>query len=205
MAEKFVDLLGKEYRGQVLRFLRDRPDQMFTINEVAESVDGSYPAVRDFLRDLEDLDLVRIRKKGGSYLVEFNIDSRYFHAVDAMFKVETSPLLEAADNFVMDLVNSDRDLDRKIVSVNLFGSVARGTSDANSDIDILFVVGDKVNTDYFKNQIVEKAKNNDYEIVPVVETESEFIENYEDGKRFEQNVVRDSRWLYGDDLNEKIS
>lgn len=205
MAEKFVDLLGKEYRGQVLKFLRDRPDQMFTINEVAESVDGSYPAVRDFLRELEDLDLVKIRKKGGSYLVEFNPNSRYFHAVDAIFKVETSPLMEAADNFVMDLVNSSEELDRKIVSVNLFGSVARGTSDANSDIDILFVVGDGVNTDNFKNQVVEKAKNAEYEIVPVVETESEFVENYEEGKRFEQNVLRDSRWLYGDDLGGKVN
>ncbi|MFB6209146.1 MAG: nucleotidyltransferase domain-containing protein [Candidatus Nanohaloarchaea archaeon] len=205
MAERFVDLLGKEYRGQVLEFLRDNPDQMFTINEVAEKVDGSYPAVRDFLRELEDLNLLRISKKGNSYLVEFNQESRYFDAVDAMFKVETAPLFEAADNFVMDLIESDEDLDQKIVSVNVFGSVARGTADSNSDIDIFFLVGDETNTDDFKNQVVERAKNMDNEIVPVVETESEFIENYEDGKRFEQNVVRDSRWLHGDDLREKVS
>jgi predicted nucleotidyltransferase len=204
MAEKFADLLGKEYRGQVLRFLRDRPDQMFTINEVAESVDGSYPAVRDFLRDLEDLSLVKIRKKGSSYLVEFNLDSRYFYAVDAIFKSEVEPLSEAAHEFVSSLMES-KEIEEKVISAVLFGSVARGTSDANSDIDILFVVGDDVNTDHFKNKIVEKAKNAEYEIVPVVETESEFVENYENQKRFEQNVVRDSRWLYGDDLGGKVN
>jgi predicted nucleotidyltransferase len=204
MAEKFVDLLGKEYRGQVLRFLRDRPDQMFTINEIAESVEGSYPAIRDFLRELEDLNLVKIRKKGGSYLVEFNPESRYFHAVDAIFQVEVDPLLMEADEFVHDIMDADG-LEEKTVSVVLFGSVARGTADANSDIDLLFVVEDGVDTDYFKNLILQKAKGRDHEIVPVVEAESEFLENHGKEKRFEQNVVRDSKVLYGDSLREKVN
>jgi predicted nucleotidyltransferase len=204
MAEKFVDLLGKEYRGQVLRFLRDRPDQMFTINEIAESVEGSYPAIRDFLRELEDLNLVKIRKKGGSYLVEFNPESRYFHAVDAIFQVEVDPLLMEADEFVHDIMDADG-LEEKTVSVVLFGSVARGTADANSDIDLLFVVEDGVDTDYFKNLILQKAKGRDHEIVPVVEAESEFLENHGKEKRFEQNIVRDSKVLYGDSLREKVN
>jgi len=199
-----VDLLGKEYRGQVLRFLRDRPDQMFTINEIAESVEGSYPAIRDFLRELEDLNLVKIRKKGGSYLVEFNPESRYFHAVDAIFQVEVDPLLMEADEFVHDIMDADR-LEEKTVSVVLFGSVARGTADANSDIDLLFVVEDGVDTDYFKNLILQKAKGRDHEIVPVVEAESEFLENHGKEKRFEQNIVRDSKVLYGDSLREKVN
>lgn len=204
MAEKFVDLLGKEYRGQVLRFLRDRPDQMFTINEIAESVEGSYPAIRDFLRELEDLNLVKIRKKGGSYLVEFNPESRYFHAVDAIFQVEVDPLFMEADEFVHDIMDADG-LEEKTVSVVLFGSVARGTADANSDIDLLFVVEDGVDTDYFKNLILQKAKGRDHEIVPVVEAESEFLENHGKEKRFEQNVVRDSKVLYGDSLREEVN
>ncbi len=199
-----MDLLGKEYRGQVLRFLRDRPDQMFTINEIAESVEGSYPAIRDFLRELEDLNLVKIRKKGGSYLVEFNPESRYFHAVDAIFQVEVDPLLMEADEFVHDIMDADR-LEEKTVSVVLFGSVARGTADANSDIDLLFVVEDGVDTDYFKNLILQKAKGRDHEIVPVVEAESEFLENHGKEKRFEQNIVRDSKVLYGDSLREKVN
>lgn len=199
-----MDLLGKEYRGQVLRFLRDRPDQMFTINEIAESVDGSYPAVRDFLRELEDLDLVKIRKKGSSYLVEFNPESRYFHAVDAIFQVEVSPLFMEADDFVHDIMESD-ELEEDTVSVVLFGSVARGTADSNSDIDLLFVVEDGVDTDYFKNLVIQKAKGRDHEIVPVVESESEFVENYENQKRFEENVVRDSKVLYGDSLRGKVN
>ena len=199
-----MDLLGKEYRGQVLRFLRDRPDQMFTINEIAESVEGSYPAIRDFLRELEDLNLVKIRKKGGSYLVEFNPESRYFHAVDAIFQVEVDPLLMEADEFVHDIMDADG-LEEKTVSVVLFGSVARGTADANSDIDLLFVVEDGVDTDYFKNLILQKAKGRDHEIVPVVEAESEFLENHGKEKRFEQNIVRDSKVLYGDSLREKVN
>ena len=204
MAEKFVDLFGKEYRGQVLRFLRDRPDQMFTINEVAESVDGSYPAVRDFLRELEDLDLVKIRKKGNSYLVEFNQHSRYFHAIDAIFQVEVNPLFRETDEFVHEIMESD-ELEEKTVSAVLFGSVARGTADANSDIDLLFVVEDGVDTDYFKNLVLQRAKGRDHEIVPVVESESEFLENYENQKRFEQNVVRDSKVMYGDSLRGKVN
>lgn len=204
MAERFVDLLGKEYRGQVLKFLRDNPEDMFTINEIAENVDGSYPAVRDFLRDLEDLDLVKIRKKGGSYLVEFNEDSRYFHAVDAIFKCETSPLSEEAHELVQELMDSEN-MEEKIISICLFGSVARGTSDSNSDIDVFFLVEDDVDTNYLKNQIIDRIERfSDYEIVPVVEKESVFKENYKDEKRFERSVVRDARWLYGDSLHEKV-
>lgn len=198
-----MDLLGKEYRGQVLEFLRDSPDQMFTINEVAESVDGSYPAVRDFIRELEDLDLVKIRKKGSSYLVEFNQDSRYFDTVDSIFQVEVNPLFTAADEFVHDLMESD-ELEEKTLSVVLFGSVARGTADANSDIDVFFLVEDGVDTDYFKNLVIQKARNREYEIVPVVEPVNEFLENYRERKRFEENLMRDSELLYGDSLDEKV-
>jgi len=198
-----VDLLGKEYRGQVLEFLRDSPDQMFTINEIAEKVDGSYPAVRDFIRELEDLDLVRIRRKGGSYLVEFNPNSRYFDVVDAIFQSEVSPLFQEAEEFVHDLMELD-ELEEKTLSVVLFGSVARGTADANSDIDVFFLVEDGVDTDYFKNLVIQKARNRDYELVPVVEAVNEFLENYREGKRFEENLVRDSELLYGDSLREKV-
>ena len=205
MAEKFTDLLGREYKGEVLKFLKDNPDDFFSINEIAEKTSGSNPSVKKFLEELSDIGLVKFRKKGGSYLIEYNPDSRYDEAVKSIFKVEIDELWRKASMYGYLLRNDDQ-ISEHIESVVLYGSVARGTADSNSDIDILILTDGKID----ENEVMETAlkiskeeSDEEIEIVPMVETIEEFRDNWSHGtNRFEANVVRDGEILKGKDWDD---
>jgi len=200
MAETFTDLLGQKYKAEVLKFLKDNPDDFFSINEIAKKTSGSNPSVKKFLEELSDIGLVKFRKKGSSYLIEYNPDSRYDEAVQSIFKVEIDELWRKASSYSYDL-KKDNQISEHIESVVLYGSVARGTADSNSDIDILILTDGEINEDNIMETALEigkKKSDEEVEIVPMVETIDEFRDNWSYGThRFETNVVRDGKILKG--------
>lgn len=206
MVEKFVDLLGKGYKAEVLKFLKDNPDDFFSINEIAEKTSGSNPSVKSFLQDLSDLGLVKFRKKAGSYLVEYNPDSRYDNVVEAIFGAEIEDMRKQAERFAYDLFNhTDEEFQEKLFSIVLYGSVARGTADANSDIDILVLVDDTADKDNVMDKALEVAKkrsDSENEVVPMVETTQEFQDNFDQANRFETNIIREGKILVGEKWGE---
>lgn len=199
MVEKFTDLLGREYKGEVLRFLKDNQDDFFSINEIAKKTSGSNPSVKSFLEDLSDLGLIKFRKKAGSYLVEYNQDSRYDEAVKSILKVEIKGLRREASMYAFTLFR-DEDIGDNIESVVLYGSVARGTADANSDIDVLILVSDEANAERVMERALEISReksDEETEIVPMVQSIQEFSEGFTSANRFENNVARDGEVLRG--------
>lgn len=203
MAEKFTDLLGRKYKGDVLRFLKDNQDDFFSINEIAKQTSGTNPSVKSFLEDLSDLGLIKFRKKAGSYFVEYNQDSRYDEAVKSMLKVEIKELRDEASTYALKLV-SDDGIGDKIESVVLYGSVARGTADANSDIDVLILVNDEANTERVMERalaIGREQSDEQTEIVPMVQSIREFSKGFGNANRFENNVVRDGEILGGESFD----
>ena len=204
MAEKFTDLLGQEYKAEVLKFLKDNPDDFFSINEIAGKTSGSNPSVKGFLEDLSNIGLVKFRKKGSSYLVEYNPDSRYDEAVKSIFKVEIDKLWKKARMYAYVLF-SDEEVGEFIDSVILYGSVARGTADSNSDIDILILYNDEPHSEEIREKALKKGKeksDEEIEIVPMIESTPEFRENWQGSNRFEHNVVRDGEILKGKDWDD---
>lgn len=203
MVDRFVDLLGKEYKGEVLEFLKENQGDFFSINEIAENTSGSNPSVKKFLQELAELGVVKFRKKPNSYLVEYNPHSRYDDAIREVLKADISDLWEQAVLFSVGLME---DYSEQIDSVILFGSVARGTADSNSDIDILVLISDSVVKSDMKSKVLDKARNSDSEadIVPIVEYTSEFRENYMSDDRFSSSVVRDGKALKGMKIEDVI-
>lgn len=206
MAEKFTDLLGQEYKAEVLKFLKDNPDDFFSINEIAEKTSGSNPSVKKFLEELSDLGVVKFRKKAGSYLIEYNQNSKYDDAVEAVFGVEIRDMRRQAESFAYELFNhTDEEFQDKLFSVVLYGSVARGTADSNSDIDVLILVNKTEDKDAVMDKALEVAKKRsdpDNEIVPMVETTEEFHDNFHKSTRFETNVEREGKILEGEKFRE---
>ncbi len=206
MVDKFTDLLGREYKGEVLRFLKDNQDDFFSINEIAGKTSGSNPSVKNFLEDLSDLGLIKFRKKAGSYLVEYNQDSRYDEAVKSILKVEIKELRQEASKYAFRLF-SDEDIGDNIESVVLYGSVARGTADANSDIDLLILVKDTADSEHVRERALEISREKsgeEIEIVPVVQSIQEFREGFTRANRFENNVVRDGEVLRGKNFDDLL-
>lgn len=200
----FMDLLASGYKQEVLEALIDKPGYMFTVNELANDVSGSYNSVNKFLRQLEDLDIVGFQKKGRSHLVQYNQDSRYHDVIKTLLRADNMPLEEAAERYAEELY-SDSGLEDQIKSVLLFGSVARGTAGSNSDIDILVLADEDSSVEKIKNKARNRAQKAqlEFEIVPVVESVKEFRNNLAHGKRFENNVKKDGIVLKGEELEFK--
>lgn len=96
-------------------------------------------------------------------------------------------------------------LPNNIISVSLFGSVARGDYDDNSDADVLVIVSD------------ETGKTSDeliYSIIPDIGSlkptvswygESRMRQMFQDGHLFAWHLFRETRHIYGDiDLKSKF-
>jgi DNA-binding HxlR family transcriptional regulator len=203
MTERFVDLLGDKYKGEVLEFLKENQGDLFSINEITGHTSGSNPSVKKFLQELADLGIVKFRKKPNSYLVEYNVHSRYDDVIREMLKADISDLWEDAVHFAQSLMN---DYSEQIESVILFDSVARGTADSNSDIDILVLIPDKVTKSELKPKIMDRARNteSEAEIVPIIQYTSGFRENYVSDDRFSRSVVRDGKALNGMSIEDII-
>ena len=199
--KNFMNLLVSGYKQDVLKELVDNPDYMFTVNELTERVSGSYNSVNKFLRELEEFNIVSFRKKGSSYLVEYNQDSRYHDIIKSLLRADNTPLEGAAEEYAETLVQDTYIWDQ-IRSVVLFGSVARGTAGPNSDIDILILTNEDANTEEVKKEARNYAEQMhlDFEVVPVVEDAIEFRNNLVHGERFESNVEKDGIVLEGEEI-----
>lgn len=197
----FIELLGKKYQREVLEVLLDQPDYVFTVNEVAKETSGSYNTVSRFLRGLEAFDIVKFSQKGGTNLVEYNSSSKYHEVIKSLLRVENQSLRKQAERYA-ELLYSDYETSEHIRSIVLFGSVARGSANSESDIDIL-ILTEGENKSKIKDKAVKKAQKNnkvDNEIVPIVENFSEFEQNFKDEERFEINIMRDGIVLEGEEL-----
>lgn len=202
--DKLLNVLTSDYKEEVLKELLDNPGYTYTVNEMAKEVSGSYNSVKNFLRELERFDIVSFQKKGGTYLIQYNQDSRYHKVIKNLFMAENQPLKEAAEKYAENLIK--KQFSEKISSIILFGSVARGTADVNSDIDILILVGDQEDVETIKSKArnhSERKMKISNELVPVVETVEEYKENLENEERFEKNVSKDGIVLEGEELDFK--
>lgn len=206
MAEKsdrqnFLNVLTSGYKEEVLKELLDNPEYLFTVNEITGEVNGSYNSVKNFLRDLEKFNIVKFQRKGNSYLIQYNQDSRYHEVIKTLLRADNQPLEQAAEKYA-EKFYTDSGLKDHIRSIVLFGSVARGTAGPNSDIDILVLTEENVD----EEKIEQKARNyaqqtgTEFEIVPVVENSREFRNNLVHSKRFETNVEKDGILLEGEEL-----
>ena len=203
--DKLLNVLTSDYKEEVLKELLDNPGYTYTVNEIAEEVSGSYNSVKNFLRELERFDIVSFQKKGGTYLIQYNQNSRYHEVLKELLRADNKPLREAAENYASKIVK-DIDIKNQIKSVILFGSVARGTAGPDSDIDILVLTEDHADIDRIKTSVrnyAEKQVDIENDVVPVLESSKEFRNNFSHGKRFETNVSKDGIVLEGEELDFK--
>lgn len=198
---KFLGILTTVYKREVLKELLDNPEYSFTVNEITKEVSGSYNSVKNFLRDLEDFNIARFNKKGNTYLVKYNQGSRYHEVIKDLFRADRQPLEDAAKKFASKLYEENSSSIRSII---LFGSVARGTAEADSDIDILVITEEEnAGIDENARKYGERYIDIENELVPLTETIEDFREKLEKGERFEENVAKDGVVLKGDKLGLK--
>src|SRR6056297_3186149 len=124
----------------VLSRLIEEPYDEFTIGQLAEMVDGTQATVSKAVKLLKQLGTVQTRQEGRKQYVSIHRDR--LTKPDPVLSIPQSEFHKPIRAFV-DRVQTEVD---QLVGVLLFGSVARGTADRASDIDILVFVQDDKTT-----------------------------------------------------------
>jgi predicted nucleotidyltransferase len=120
----------------VLSRLIEEPYDEFTIGQLAEMVDGNQATVSKAVKLLKQLGTVQTRQEGRKQYVSIHRDR--LTKPDPVLSIPQSEFHKPIRAFVDRIQTEVGDL----VGVLLFGSVARGTADRASDIDILVFVED---------------------------------------------------------------
>jgi predicted nucleotidyltransferase len=131
-------IFGSKANVRVLRTLVRYRGKVFTIRELAKAAGLSHPQASKVLKGLESRGVVRLQPVGRAHQVSLNEESYVLKSV-------VEPLFAAERETVDSLVSTIRPFfeDERIVSVAIFGSVARGLERETSDIDLLIVAEDK--------------------------------------------------------------
>ncbi len=165
---------------RLLRLLA-RTRSPHTGRELARLIGQSHNTTRYALEELERNGLVVKRQAGRSNLYSLDEDNIiYKEVLSPAFKFEQGLLAEVARIF------SDR-LGEDLVSIILFGSVAKGEEDPDSDIDLVLVFADEVNPEDREDDVAEaslqvaKSFGNQVSTILLVSSEFERKKNARSG------------------------
>lgn len=177
------DLFKHKATNDVLGVLVDNPYEAFTIRELSRLTDHSTYSIKSAVDVLEANGLVVTEREGNRRPVSVN-RSRLTKPDDPVLRV---PQVEYHEPVRAALSRLRDELD-DIQGILLFGSVARGQADRQSDIDLWVLVGEAGGDQHRANEIARELGQKRF-----------------DGGRYEFQILvesRDSARGYGERLQE---
>lgn len=128
-------LFSSKATNDLLLFLARHRFTEFTINRLADQLDYASNTISRAVDDLENNDLVQVRHEGNRRLVAINRE-RLTVPADPIMRIPQIEYHEPTRRAVRELTDEIPDL----VAIILYGSVARGEADRQSDIDLWLLV-----------------------------------------------------------------
>ncbi|MCK4252501.1 nucleotidyltransferase domain-containing protein [candidate division WOR-3 bacterium] len=168
-----LDILGSKTRVRIISFLLTHEASM-SEREIASILKVSHMSVNRTMRELAELNFVNFVTIGKAHLWRVNHKSYAFRALSELIK-GVSGIQEPIEELKKILLkNLPKTLIKRIV---LFGSIAKGSERANSDIDIFVLARDRQCKEKLESSI-EKLSNICFEmyenrLAPYILTEQE--------------------------------
>jgi predicted nucleotidyltransferase/biotin operon repressor len=125
------EAFGSEARVRILRLLVSQPDRIRSEREIASAIGMSSNAVNKAVRSLRDSGFLAVERVGNSHAVRLANESAIVEALRGVFQAEDHVWQETR---AIIRENLPRD-----VACYLFGSTARHSAHAESDVDLLIV------------------------------------------------------------------
>lgn len=197
-------LFHEDAQARVLRFLwRSRAE--WSGREIARKVGLSAPACHEALKKLDVRGLVYLRRVSNVHLYKINPDNYLVRNVFArQFEAEAAmpKQIEAAVRKSMVSAKSD------IVSLVLFGSMARGMGRLGSDLDLLVVVPAKEGRRALEPHIERLRallfKRFSVPLSPYIQTLPELRRKHHQKLPLIREILKDGRTIYGTDLKDLL-
>lgn len=189
-SKNLADALFTTTQQRVLGILFGQPTRSFYANELIELATGGAGAIQRELKRLSDAGLVTVRKIGNQKHYQANPSSPIFNAlVDIVLKT-----IGLADPVSAAL----QDIKHQIVAAFIFGSVAKKTDTATSDIDLMIISDTLGYSDVF-SATEAAAQKLGRTINPTVYSTSEWIHRVNEKNAFVTKILAGPIiWLMGD-------
>jgi predicted nucleotidyltransferase len=162
-----ADALFTTTQQRVLALIFGQPGRSFYASELIERTGSGSGAVQRELKRLASSGLVTVKRIGNQKHYQANPDSPVFEELSSLVK-KTVALVEPIREALASLV------DRIDLAV-LYGSVAKGTDTAASDIDIL-IVGDGLTLEDIYSALAPVEAALERKISPTLYTRKEFAD-----------------------------
>lgn len=186
-----IDSLFSSVRKNVLGLLFGSPNRSFFFNEIVSLVGSGTGAVQRELKRLSDSGLVTISQVGNQKHYQANPDSPIFEELCSLIR-KTVGLKEPLRN----ALNSSEE---KIQLALVYGSIAKESENASSDIDLLVVSDEMILEDvYVLLSDIEKELAR--KINPTLYTKAEFDKRLQTKNSFLMRVLKGETILLAGDL-----
>jgi len=191
---------------RVLRFLwRSRAE--WSGREIARKVALSAPACHEALKKLDARGLVRLRRVSNVHLYAVNSDSYLLKSAFVPFFKAQEDMPRQINALVKRTLSSTTK--EGVLSIAIFGSMARGTARLGSDLDVFIVIREKENAKPLEPRIeklrLELFRRFHLSLSPYVRTVSELRRKHERGLPLIEEILKDGRTIYGRDPKELLS
>jgi len=178
-----VSLLFGTYRQRVLGLLLLNPERSYYVREIARLTDTAAGTLHKELARLAGVGLLLRESVGNQVRYSANRDCPVFEELASILR-KTSGLVDV-------LAKALRPVENQIRLAFVFGSLARGEQQSNSDVDVMLVGGmsfaDAVRVLHPVQETLRR------EINPVVYSPEEFHRRTANGDPFVQEVLSKSK------------
>lgn len=184
-----IEALFPRVRRSVLALLLGQPDRQFHLREIIRAVNGGKGAVERELKSLAKAGIITREERGGLALFRADRSCPTFPELH-MLMIKTEG--------IADVIRHALEPVEGISLAFIFGSIAQGTEDSKSDVDLL-IVGSAPYSD-IASAVQPAQKVLGREISPMVYSEDEFRQRISEGHRFLAEVLQKPRiFLVGGD------
>jgi predicted nucleotidyltransferase len=186
-----ADALFTKVQQRVLAVLFGNHDRSFYANELIALAGSGSGAVQRQLAQLEAAELVSVRRVGNQKHYQANPNSPVFPELRGLI-LKTSGLVDVLRASLAPLAS-------QIEAAFIFGSVAKNTDTAKSDIDLFVVTQQLTYSELFS--ALEPATSRLGRVVnPTVYSRNEFEKRLREGNAFVKRVSAQPRlWIIGED------
>lgn len=196
MITSIGDALFTKTQQKVLGLLFGKPDKSFYTNEIMRWASMGRGTVSRELERLLSAGLLSITKKGNQNYYQANVNSPVYGELVGIVKKTFGVADEIRDKLVL--------LDEYIELAFIYGSIAKGTDTASSDIDLM-LVGKDLSYENTMQLLLPLEESLQRTINPTIYERKDFVARLKDGDSFVSRVMeRPKIFIKGseDDIRE---
>ncbi len=191
-AKSLLDALFTSTQKKVIGLIFGTPERSFFATEIIRLAGAGSGAVQRELQTLSEAGLIRITNQGKQRYYQANRDSAIFAELRSII-LKTVGLTEPIKKA---LKNIKEDIDIAFV----YGSVAKGTDTATSDIDLL-IVSKNLSLSEVYDALLNAEKSLGRKISPTLYTPDEFNKRIQNKNSFIEKVLASEHIMLVGDTN----